>query len=424
MKHILQVLKFEYLSCIKNKSFIITTIILIALILLVSFLPILLIGNLDSSDSNSEGNAPVIAINNKAYNDNSIIEKEFSAAYKNYDIKITDENETELKNKVDDQSYDFAVVLNSPTTYTYITKNNSMFSDTESNLNNVIKSVYRIDTLSHNGISAEQADKILNTDITSNTITTSTDQTKNYISTYTMIMLLYMAIIMYGQMVSTSVVSEKNTRAMEMLITCAKPSHLMFGKVIGSGLAGLTQLAIIAVVGIASIGTISSNALPGDIKEFISFPISTILYALLFFIIGYFIYAFLLGAFSSLASRTEDLNTLITPIMMIFIIAFMIVVYSINTSAIDGVLMQVCSYIPFTAPIAMFARITMSDVAIWEIIISIAVQLISVYLLGMLAAAIYKMGVLMYGKPPKFTEIIKMLKEQHTANKKIKQNSK
>lgn len=424
MKHILQVLKFEYLSCIKNKSFIITTIILIALILLVSFLPILLIGNLDSSDSNSEGNAPVIAINNKAYNDNSIIEKEFSAAYKNYDIKITDENETELKNKVDDQSYDFAVVLNSPTTYTYITKNNSMFSDTESNLNNVIKSVYRIDTLSHNGISAEQADKILNTDITSNTITTSTDQTKNYISTYTMIMLLYMAIIMYGQMVSTSVVSEKNTRAMEMLITCAKPSHLMFGKVIGSGLAGLTQLAIIAVVGIASIGTISSNALPGDIKEFISFPISTILYALLFFIIGYFIYAFLLGAFSSLASRTEDLNTLITPIMMIFIIAFMIVVYSINTSAIDGVLMQVCSYIPFTAPIAMFARIAMSDVAIWEIIISIAVQLISVYLLGMLAAAIYKMGVLMYGKPPKFTEIIKMLKEQHTANKKIKQNSK
>ena len=228
-----------------------------------------------------------------------------------------------------------------------------------------------------------------------------------------------MAIVMYGQMVSQSVVTEKNTRAMEMLITCAKPTHLMFGKVLGSGLAGLTQLVVIMGTALVSIKTISMKSLPEGMSEMLTMPVSTVIYALIFFITAYFIYAFLLGSLSSLASRSEDLNTLTTPVMMIFVAAFMIVMVSM-TSDINNTLMIVCSYIPFTAPIAMFARIALSDVAFYEIIISIAVQIVSIYLLGRLAAAIYKIGVLMYGKPPKFSEIFKLLREQHRENKALK----
>ena len=220
-------------------------------------------------------------------------------------------------------------------------------------------------------------------------------------------------------MVSQSVVTEKNTRAMEMLITCAKPTHLMFGKVLGSGLAGLTQLVVIMGTALVSIKTISLKSLPEGMSEMLTMPVSTVIYALIFFITAYFIYAFLLGSLSSLASRSEDLNTLTTPVMMIFVAAFMIVMVSM-TSDINNTLMIVCSYIPFTAPIAMFARIALSDVAFYEIIISIVVQVVSIYLLGMLAAAIYKIGVLMYGKPPKFSEIFKLLREQHRENKALK----
>ena len=255
--------------------------------------------------------------------------------------------------------------------------------------------------------------------IISEVVTTGTDQTKNYFSTYVLVMILYMAIVMYGQMVSQSVVTEKNTRAMEMLITCAKPTHLMFGKVFGSGLAGLTQLLVIIGTAFASVKTISMKALPEDLSEMMTMPVSTVIYAFIFFITAYFIYAFLLGSLSSLASRSEDLNTLTTPVMMIFVVAFIIVMMSM-TSNINNPLMIICSYIPFTAPIAIFARIALSDVAFYEIIISLVIQLISIYLLGMLAAAIYKIGVLMYGKPPKFSEIFKLLKEQHRTNKAIK----
>lgn len=421
MKNVLQVFKFEYLSCIKNKAFIITTVLLMVMILLFSFLPVILMGVFSSETEENETQNPVIAVSDNVYNDESLIKTEFGKEYEGYDIIITDEEQDTLKNKVDNQDYEFAVIIDTPVEYTYITKNNSMNIDTYSNpVDNVLSSMYKIKALEEYGIDSQKADEILNIDITSKTITTGTDQTKNYISTFILIMVLYMAIIMYGQLVSTSVITEKNSRAMEMLISCAKPSHLMFGKIFGAGLAGLTQLGVIALTTIASMGTISSSAIPSEISEFISFPVSTIIYALVFFILAFFIYAFLLGALSSLASRTEDLNTLTTPVMLLFVLAFMIVVFSMNYGSVDSILMVICSYIPFTAPIAMFARVAMSDVAAWEIILSIGVQIVSIYLLGMLAAAIYRMGVLMYGKPPKFSEIIKMLKEQHKQNKKIR----
>lgn len=424
MKHIFQVFKFEYLSCIKNKAFIAVTIILIAMILLGSFLPAIIMGIASSSDEGDETDEkPVIAVCNTAYNDNQLIKDEFSAAYSGYDIKTTDENTAQIEEKVDSQEYDFAVIIDEPLSYTYITRNNSMFDETSMKVSEIIKSIYKVNALSEYGLSAEQAGKILNVDVTSKTVSTGTDQTKNYISTYILIMILYMAIIMYGQLVSNSVITEKNSRAMEMLITCAKPSHLMFGKVIGSGLAGLTQLVLIAAVGVASVSTITVSSLPNEISSFITFPVSTVIYALIFFILGYFIYAFLLAALSSLASRSEDLNTLITPVMLLFIIAFVIVMISLNSGSVDSILMVVCSYIPFTAPIAMFTRIAMSNVALWEIILSIGVQIASIYLLGMLASAIYRLGVLMYGKPPKFSEIWDLLKEQHNTNKKIKQSN-
>ncbi len=409
MKNMIKVLKFEYLTCIKNKAFIITTAIFMALILLMTFLPGI-ISSMNSEENVSVDELPVIAVSDKAYKGDAAVKKVLEKFYPRKEIKLVDEDVDTIKSKVDSSEYRFAVILDTPVTYTYVTKNNSLMNSDTSTLNLALTDLFRTVSLEQYGIPSDKAEQILNTSLSFQIITTGVDQTKNYWSTYILIMLLYMAIIMYGQMVSQSVVSEKNTRAMEMLITCAKPSHLMFGKVIGSGLAGLTQLVLITATTLASISTIGSQSIPKEILEFINFPLSTVLYALLFFILGYFIYSFLLGALSSLASRSEDLNTLTAPVMMLFVIAFFIVIMAVNSDSVNSTLMVVCSYIPFTAPIAMFARVSLADVSVIEISLSVAVQLISVYLLGMLAAAIYRIGVLMYGNPPKPSEIIKLLK--------------
>ncbi len=419
MKHILQVLKFEYLNCIKNKAFIITTIILMLLILGTSFVPAIIMDMQSSESEETPGEMNIIGIINNAYDDSDLVTKTFEKYYPHSVVQLTDESIDDVKTKVNDSQYTFGVVLNSPISFTYVTKNNSLMSEETMTIAEAAKSIYRAVNFEKFGVDHERTAAILDAPVIYDTVTTGTDQTKNYFSTYILVMILYMAIVMYGQMVSQSVVTEKNTRAMEMLITCAKPTHLMFGKVIGSGLAGLTQLVVIIGTALVSVKTISMKSLPEGLSDMLTMPVSTVIYALVFFITAYFIYAFLLGSLSSLASRSEDLNTLTTPVMMIFVVAFMIVVMSM-TNDINNTLMIVCSYIPFTAPIAMFARIALSDVAFYEIIISIIIQLVSIYLLGMLAAAIYRIGVLMYGNPPKFNEIIKLLKEQHKTNKAIK----
>ncbi len=421
MKHILQVLKFEYLGCVRSKSFIITTIIFMGLIILMTFIPGIVMSAVSSENAPKPGEEKsVIAVCDKAYNGSPAVKSTFENAYPVNEIKIVDEDSNTIKDKVDSGEYQFAVLINEPLSVTYFTKNNNIMSSASMAVQACIQNIYRATSFEKLGIKPDVSMKIINSEVKVDTITTGTDQTKNYWSTYILIMILYMAIVMYGNMVAQSVVSEKNSRAMEMLITCARPSHLMFGKVIGSGLAGLTQMALILMTALVSVKAVSLDSLPEEIRSMLNFPIENILFTMLFFILAFFIYSFLLGAFASLASRSEDLNTVITPVMMIFIVAFMIVVMAMNVGSLDGPLMIVCSYIPFTAPLAIFVRITMSDVAVIEIILSVIIQVASIYVIGMLAAAIYRVGVLLYGKAPKPAEIVKLLKEQHATSKKIK----
>ena len=152
-----------------------------------------------------------------------------------------------------------------------------------------------------------------------------------------------------------------------------------------------------------------ADAIPEELKEYINFPPETLALALVFFILGYFIYAFLLGALASFASKTEDLSGLTTPVIFLLTGIYMAVVFLCSGDMIDSTAMTVLSYIPLSAPMAMFVRAILIDVPVWELIVSIALQIVTVILFGALASAIYKIGVLMYGNPPKPAQIIKML---------------
>jgi ABC-2 type transport system permease protein len=211
-------------------------------------------------------------------------------------------------------------------------------------------------------------------------------------------------------MVATNVATEKSSRAMEVLITSAKPTSMMFGKVIASCLAGLIQL--ICIFGSAFLFFQINKADWGDnqvINSIFNMPIGLLLYMLLFFVLGFFIYAFLYGAVGSTASKLEDINTSVMPITMLFVIAFCVVMFSMSSSNVDSTIMVVCSYIPFTSPMAMFTRIAMSTVPLYEILISIVILIGSVIGIGVLSAKIYRVGVLLYGTTPKMGSVLKSL---------------
>ena len=138
-------------------------------------------------------------------------------------------------------------------------------------------------------------------------------------------------------------------------------------------------------------------------------PLHLLLFMLVFFILGFLIYAFLYGAVGSTVSKLEDINTAIMPITFLFIIAFIVVMTALGSGEVDNLPMLVCSFIPFTSPMAMFTRIAMSTVPSWQITISIAILAVSVCGTGVLAARIYRVGVLLYGTTPKPAEVLRMI---------------
>ncbi|MEG1846406.1 MAG: ABC transporter permease, partial [Oscillospiraceae bacterium] len=151
------------------------------------------------------------------------------------------------------------------------------------------------------------------------------------------------------------------------------------------------------------------------VKSIFGMPLSMLLYTILFFVLGYFLYSFMYGALASLASRLEDINTLTMPITFMMITSFMITIFSMINN-VDSPIMKVASFIPFTSPMAMFTRIAMGNVTAIEIIISVIILIVTTIGIGYLAAAIYKIGVLMYGKPPKMNEVMRALRNNR-ANK-------
>jgi ABC-2 type transport system permease protein len=137
-------------------------------------------------------------------------------------------------------------------------------------------------------------------------------------------------------------------------------------------------------------------------------PPAVILYTVLFYLTGYFAYAFLYGALGSLASRTEDINASIMPIIFLFMAAFFVAIFGMMSP--ESSLLVIFSFVPFFSPLAMFVRICMTEVPLWQIILSLALMFATIWGTGWLSARIYRIGILMYGKPPKLKELVRMLR--------------
>ena len=411
MKQFGKILKFELKGYMRNKAFIGITLFLVVAIAIAMFIPNI-IALFDSEgaepeDGVSEG-LPVMLIHSESRELALLIKEYFADSFPDYSIEIAEGSVDAVKEKINAGEAECAFVMKGPAAYTYYVNNLSLYDMNTDIADSVLCEVYRVNAMMSHGLTAEQVGDIMSVNIESEIESLGKDQIENFFYTYIMIFALYMVILLYGQMVATNVATEKSSRAMEVLITSAKPANMMFGKVIASCLAGLIQL--VAIFGSALLFYNINRSAWGDneiIRSFFNIPLDLFIYMLVFFILGFLIYAFMYGAIGSTASKLEDINTSVMPITFLFIIAFIVVMTSMGGGDIDSPLMVICSYIPFTSPMAMFTRICMSEVAWYEILASIAILIGSTVGIGVLSAKIYRVGVLLYGMPPKFGTIIK-----------------
>ena len=412
MKQFGKILNFELKNYLKNKAFVGVTLLLVVIIAVVMFFPRItsLFESGDPGDSTAD--LPVLLVKAEDPAQAEMVHQTFAAAFVDYDVQVTDKDTSYIKDQITSGNAEGAFVMTGPTSYTYYVNNLSMYDANEAIANEVLQQIYQMNAMIGSGMTPEQAEEVMNIQVTSQVEMLGKDQMQNFFYTYIMIFALYMVILLYGQMVAMNVATEKSSRAMEVLITSAKPTSMMFGKVLASCLAGFIQIA--AVFGSALVlYHINRDYWAGNplVQSLFNIPPELFAYMLIFFVLGFLIYAFLFGALGSTATKLEDINTSTMPLILLFVAAFMVSMMGMSSGNVDSTLMKVCSFVPFTSPMAMFTRIAMSTVPMHEILLSIAILAVSSAGIGVLAAKIYRVGVLLYGTTPKLGAILKAIRK-------------
>jgi len=221
---------------------------------------------------------------------------------------------------------------------------------------------------------------------------------------------MYLAILMYGQIVLGAVIEEKETRIAEILFSSVKPFALMMGKLVGVSLVALTQLAIwglaFSVFALYGVGILASQGTRANIP---SIPFSHYIYFGLFFLLGYFIYATIYALVGSMVTTAQEGGQLAMPIILILVVSFYLF-WPVSRSP-DSPFSFWVSMIPFTAPVAMLVRIVTQTPPFWQIALSLLIGFSSVLLIMWVAARIYRVGMLMYGKRASIPEAIRWARQ-------------
>jgi ABC-2 type transport system permease protein len=235
------------------------------------------------------------------------------------------------------------------------------------------------------------------------------DPQKMVIPTLVFVMIMYMTVLLYGINVMRSILEEKTSRIMEVMLATATSREMMAGKILGVGAVGLTQVGIwaVAAAGVAGYAVAAS----GMMKMFkAAMNPMLLIYFVVFFLLGYVLYSTLCAAVGSMVNSEQEAQQMQFLVMMPMILAIVFITniftHPNSSIAVFG------SLFPFTAPLVMFCRIAIQggDIPIWQIGLSIALMVATIYGMVWLCGRIYRVGILMYGKKPNLPEIMKWIK--------------
>ena len=406
MQQFFTVFKYEFKKIVLSKGYLISTGIMAIILAGVFFLPQLIS---DLKLFKSDDNTPVALIKTDYAKSETLVQT-IHAALPDYEVKLTDKSTDEAKQEVIDDKAKFFIKANHDLTeiteYSKIGFSDASVREVQS-IDTIIKNLRQSDLLAEQNLAPSAIAKVLNPDVKINLETVNKNGTVSVIYTFVLIYALYMAITFYGSHVMNSVVTEKTSRAMEVLATSVKPNALLFGKIISTSLAGLIQIAAIIIEAFICVKISSANNPSFPVNQIISnIPTQILVYMLIFFLLGFLIYSFLYGAFASTVSKIDELSSAVMPVQIIIVFTFIVTMSAINSGNADTPFNVFLSYFPFTAPMMMFTRAIISNVSTLEIILSILVLIVSTYFIGWLSARIYRVGILMYGEKPNFIKLM------------------
>jgi ABC-2 type transport system permease protein len=422
MQKILSVIKREYIQIVRTKGFIIGTIL--GPVLMAAFIVVPILVQFISVDK--QETIGVVDLSRIVFMElDKKLDQKLKDGSRRYLIQ-----EFEPRDNVDEllEELNGKIRAKELTAYIYIPENIAEGGvaeyvaehvsdfDKQGNINQALSSIIIERRLKGEGLDPEKIGQYMKpVRLDTKKVTTrgvERDTGGTFMISFVLVLILYMTVIFYGQIILRGVIEEKSSRVVEIVLSSLRPFQLMAGKILGIAAVGFTQYAIWTLFGIAAT-RYSGNMISRFFPAAANFPMPTIpsyifVYFVIFFILGYFLYGTMYAGIGSMVNNEKEAQQLVMPVTMFLVIPIMLMMFVIKSP--DSSVSVILSLIPFFAPILMLLRISVLLPPFPQIAASIVLLILTTVLMIWISAKIYRVGILMYGKRPSFAEIIKWMR--------------
>ncbi|HYB00748.1 MAG TPA: ABC transporter permease [Ktedonobacteraceae bacterium] len=434
LRNIGLIIGHEYRNLVKRRSFIISSVLLLVIVFLAAFIPT--VAQLITARTPSH--TQIVVVNDAGtvagLSDAALISyirTELNGTHSGSQAPyaISSQPATNLGNlqsQVKQGKLDILLVLdreeNQNIRFTYDTNTSATNDSNQSTIQALAQLLTFLDTAHRLGLTSQETQRlaappdliVVHTQQSQNTRSQS-ESTASYVLATAGVILIFISVEIYGGIVATGVAEEKSSRMMEILVNAATPNQLLAGKIVGIGAACLTQMGSLVVVGIAGLllqtplQAALFGASAGGFSQYLTaVSIPFYLLFLIYFLLAFFLYATLFAGLGAMVKRQEEVQSAIMLPVLLMVSGYLL--FFLTVSSPDATLTKVLSYIPFWTPMLMLMRLAVGTVAWWEIVVTIALMLLTILACTWIAARLYRYGVLLYGQRPSLRQLVKLIR--------------
>lgn len=407
MKDLLVVMKFTMKDMIKRKSFIISTIIFLIMIVVGFNIPNILksINGEDTSDK-------LVIVDEENIFEGSL--ESLKNVDTGYEIEISNSKYEEIKEKINNDEIESAIIVektNNNVKIRYIVKNTTMMTNVPDDIISMMNSLYSNLQISKLGLTESQLQSITPNFDYELEQTEEEKANGNVFAIMLLSIVLFYAIYFCAYQVSSSITTEKTSKIIETLVTSTSPKTIVLGKTIGIGVVGLLQLILLVGTALISAKAFLDPELINSILDISAITPYLGIITVMYFILGYLAYALLYALTGSTVSKPEDIQSANGPVAMLAVIGFYLSYFTMMnpTSSLN----VFASIFPISSPFCMPFRIMMGLASTTDVLISIAVLIITILIIAKVAIKIYSNAILNYGTKMGIKDIMKMYKDKN-----------
>lgn len=408
MKDLGTVISFTIKDMVKRKSFVISTIIILVLIVIGFNIPNI-IKTIKGEDTQ---NKLVILDKQNIFEGSLETLKDMNLEYE-IDIK-TNGNEEQIKEKIDSEEIKSAILIDKEDdniNISYIVKNTNMMNEIPESIVNSLNTIYSNLQISKLGLTTEQLQAITPNFNFSLEQTEEQKASGNILAMMLLSLVLFYAIYFCAYQVSSSITTEKTSKIMETLVTSTSPRTIVLGKTIGIGIVGLIQMVLIVGTALISAKIFLEAGMIEKVLDMSYVTPYLGLVTIIYFLLGYFVYSLLYALTGSTVSKPEDIQSANGPVAILAVVGFYLSYFTMMNPTSD--LNVLASMLPISSPFCMPFRVMMGLASFTDVLISIAILIVTILIIAKVAIKIYSNAILNYGTKMNFKDMIKMYKDKN-----------